>query len=162
MGGSVPKRSWLRMLAVIIVLVVVLVGVGIVFLNKYFAPLLRKQAVAMLSDRFDSEVEIRDFHASLFQLQVWGGGVVFRHHGRRDVPPLFTIAKFFGDVDLEDVFGWKWRIRKVKLDGLVIHVPPRDQRQFGNATIRGHEIPAAVDELICEDRKSTRLNSSHV
>lgn len=151
MSESVPRRKWLQLVALITAFVVVLIAIGIAALNKYFAPLLRKQAIAMLSDRFDSEVEIGDFHASLFQLQVWGGGVVFRHHGRTDVPPLFTIDKFFGDVDITDLFGRKWRIRKVKLDGLIIHVPPRDQRQFGNARIKGHEIPAAVDELICDN-----------
>ncbi|HZQ68538.1 MAG TPA: AsmA-like C-terminal region-containing protein [Terriglobales bacterium] len=154
------KTRWLRMLAVVTALVAVAVGIGILALNKYFAPLLRKQAIAMLSDRFSSEVEIEDFHASLFQLQVWGGGVVFRHHGRRDVPPLFTIGKFFGDVDLLDVFGLKWRIRKVKLDGLIIHVPPRDKRQFGNTKIRGHEIPAAVDELICDNAQLVLIPSN--
>src|SRR5690242_8973730 len=104
MGGSVPRRKWLQLMAVITAVVVLLVAIGIVALNKYFAPLLRKQAIAMLSDRFDSDVEIGDFHASLFQLQVWGGGLVFRHHGRTDVAPLFTIDKFFGDVDITDLF----------------------------------------------------------
>ena len=154
------KAKWLRMLAVIITLVIVIVAIGIAFLNKYFAPILRKQAIAMLSDRFDSEVEIKDFHASLFDLQVWGGGLTFRHHGRTDVPPLFTMDKFFGDVDIEDLFGKKWRIRKVKLDGLTINVPPRDQRQFGNARLRGHEIPAAVDELICDNAKLVLITSN--
>ena len=160
MSSSVSKRRRLRLLAVIVAVVAVLVGITILALNKYFEPALRKQAIAMLSDRFDSEVEIQDFHASLSQLQVWGGGIVFRHHGRTDVPPLFTIQNFFGDVDLEDLWGRKWRIRKVKLDGLIIHVPPRDKRQFGNARIRGHEIPAAVDELICDNAQLVLIPSN--
>src|SRR5690242_4041697 len=90
------SRRW------IIALVSVLgtIAAVVIWLGYHFSPILQRQAIAMLSDRFDSEIELEDFHASLWNLKIHGGGLVIRHHGRRDVPPLIRIDKFAADADL--------------------------------------------------------------
>ena len=115
-----------------------------------FNPLLRARALAMLSDRFESEVEIRDFNASLLPLGVDGGGLVLRLHGRKDVPPLITIQKFHADASLLGI--WRWHIRQVKVEGMRIQVPPREKEpEDAQAKGRKREIKVSVDEFISEN-----------
>jgi len=148
------SRRWL--IALLVVLAVI--AGAMIWLGRYFSPLLRKQAIIMLSNRFDSEVEIGDFHASLWNLQIQGGSLVIRHHGRRDVPPLITIDKFFADADLMEVFGKKWRIHKIKVQGLALQFPPRNQRD-GKVVVKGRDIPVAVDEFVADNTRLVLIPS---
>lgn len=147
------RRRWLIGALVLLLLI----AVAITVLAFQFESILKKQAIAMLSDRFSSQVEIRDFHASLWNLQISGTGLVLRHHGRTDVPPLITIDRFFADADLHDLYGNHWHIRKVKLDGLKLQIPPRDQR--ARQPMRMKEFKAAVDELICNNAELVLMTS---
>src|SRR5437868_1432129 len=148
------RRKWL--IGAVVFLVVIVAGLTI--LSFRFESILKKQAVAMLSDRFQSQVDIRDFHASLWNLQISGGGLVLRHHGRTDVPPLIMIDRFFADADLHDLYGNRWHIRKVRVDGLKLQIPPREKR-VENQPRRAREFKAAVDELICNDAQLVLMTS---
>src|SRR5262245_26463132 len=53
---------------------------------------LRHNLVATLSDRLDSEVELADLTLMLYPKPfVVGNGLLIRHHGRRDIPPLISV-----------------------------------------------------------------------
>lgn len=144
-----PKlRKW----SIIVFMVIAGVAVGVITLDREFSPLLRRQAVRMLSDRFDSEVEIRDFHASLWGLQVKGAGLTIRLHGRRDVPPLLSIDQFSADADILELLGKHWHIHKIEVEGLALQIPPKQERP-SNVSVKGHGIPVAVDELVAQNSR---------
>jgi hypothetical protein len=112
---------------------VVLAGVAIaavlfaVFLSHLtrLTPQVRERIVAALSDKFDSEVELADFQVSIFpRPEVWGSGLVIRHEGRRDVPPLITIRSFSAAASVVGLVGSPLHLRSVTLEGLDIYVPP--------------------------------------
>ena len=159
-SGKPRARNTRRLWLAVPVVILALIGAAIVWLHHYFSPLLRKQAIAMLSNRFDSEVEIADFHADLWNMQVHGGGLVIRHHGRRDVPPLITIDKFFADANLDEMFGKKWRIHKIRVQGLALQLPPRSPHDGNRISIKGHDIPVAVDEFVADNTQLVLIPSN--
>jgi hypothetical protein len=148
------SRRW------IIALVSVLgtIAAVVIWLGYHFSPILQRQAIAMLSDRFDSEIELEDFHASLWNLKIHGGGLVIRHHGRRDVPPLIRIDKFAADADLMELFGKKWHVHKIEVHGLQLAFPPKDKRE-GKIGVKGRDIPVAVDRFIADDTQLILISS---
>src|ERR1700683_3183780 len=84
-GGKRPIPRWVYAVAV---------GVGLILVGLILAaidarPWIHARALAMLRSRFQGQVEIADFHIAFFPIPtVTGRGVVVRHHGRTDVPPL--------------------------------------------------------------------------
>ena len=110
---------------------------------RRFEPYIKEQAVEYLKQRFDSEVELSSLTVALPRLSpvklVWsrgrgtiahveGNGVLLRHKGRRDLPPMFAMKSFHFEVDLGRVFDKVKYIDLVHLDGMEIHVPPKGDR----------------------------------
>ena len=144
--ASRSARGWWLLLVGIILLGIM----GALLVRWRLSPVLRERAIAMLSDRFESQVEIHDFHASLFPLGIDGAGLVLRHHGRTDVPPLITVGKFHADASLSSLF--RWHLRQVKVEGLQIQIPPRPPiQEEEKPTGKRREIKVSVDEFISDD-----------
>jgi len=132
-------------------------------------PIVRKKAIAMLENRFDSTVELRDLKVTLtHQVVVEGSDLVLHHHGRTDVPPLIEIHHFSGTVNWSIVFGRPFHIRQVHLDGLMIHIPPKEKRLPDTGPKKKRrDIPVIVDELISDNAELDLLpgdpkNDTHV
>jgi hypothetical protein len=88
-------------------------------------PGLRARLTAGLGERFDSQVELESLRVSVLpRLRVSGSGVVLRHKGRTDVPPLIEIASFSAEASLFGLVGRPLRLQRVHLDELEINVPP--------------------------------------
>jgi uncharacterized protein involved in outer membrane biogenesis len=58
-------------------------------------------------------------------VRVVGEGLVLRHRGRTDVPPLISIRKFYATAGWWGLLRSPARVERVRLEGLQIHVPPR-------------------------------------
>src|SRR5262245_57927091 len=100
---SSRRRRWLIVIGVCLVILVAIVVVTARAVAARFQPYIRQQAIQYLEDRFDSDVELADLRVSVpntsfFRLvmtrgrgahaRVEGEGIVLRHMGRRDVPPM--------------------------------------------------------------------------
>ncbi len=85
---------------------------------------LRERAVAALSRDLESEVSLDDLETSLRPTpRIVLRGLVVRHRGRRDVPPLLQIRLLTVDVSLT---GWRaHRLDRVNVEGMQIFIPPR-------------------------------------
>jgi hypothetical protein len=145
---ALRKAVW-----IVVVLTLLLVGAW-AFIKAHIGPIVRKKAIAMLEDRFDSTVELHGLNARWRGvITVDGDGVVLRHHGRTDVPPLIEIHQFSGTVNWSIIFGRPFHIQQVRLQGLVIHIPPKDKRPPSTNVPkkRKRDIPVIVDELIADD-----------
>lgn len=144
-----PK--WALILAGVLV---VLAVAGGILLSIYAEPYLRDRSEDMLSSRFHSDVQIRDFHIRIFpMLALSGGGIELRHHGRTDVPPLIAIEQFSASTNLWNIFfGKPWHIEKVTLKGLTIKIPPKEQRgklidSSSKSRRKGKNVQVKIDEL---------------
>src|SRR5215831_570540 len=112
-------------------------------LAKRFEPYIREQAILYLRQRFDSEVELTALRVQMPQTsplrlllnrgrgamaRVEGEGLLLRHKGRKDVPPMFAMKEFSFEVDLGTLFDTPKIVRLVTLDGMDINIPPKGQR----------------------------------
>ncbi len=149
-----PRITRFPRWAMIVFGVALLVGIGAgIFLAFYAKPYLHQKAEDVLSSRFHGDVDIQSFSVSLFPLTLQGSGIVLRHHGRTDVPPLIEIHDFSASASLWNIFGKPWHIKKVQITGLAIHVPPKDKRGklMSSSSKKPHDVPVKIDELIAEN-----------
>jgi hypothetical protein len=115
-------------LALLVVVAVVLLSVA-----TRLTPLVRERAIAALSERLQSQVELDAIQVAAFpRPAVIGSGLRIRHHGRSDVPPLLAIDSYSASAGLFGLVQSPMRLRTVELDGLVITIPPRDDDDAGN------------------------------
>ena len=147
-----PK--WVVIVAGTLILLALVAGI---LLKIYAEPILHQRAEDMLSSRFHSEVQIEGFHIDLFpQLRLAGSGVTIRLHGRTDVPPLISVHEFSGTANLWSIFGKPWHINTIRLKGLTIQIPPREQREgklfpMSSSGRKPKDVPVKIDELISDD-----------
>jgi hypothetical protein len=88
--------------------------------------------VRALNDRFDSETELATLQVSIFpRPEIYGTGLLIRHKGRRDVPPLITIKSFSASAGLVGLLFGPLHLHTVDLQGLEIRVPPGGLRKQG-------------------------------
>ncbi len=145
-----------RWVLVAIGIVLVLAVVAGALLKIYAEPILRQRAEDMLSSRFHSEVEIQEFHITLFpMLRLAGSGVSVRLHGRRDVPPLISVHDFSASTSFWSIFRKPWHINKIALKGLTIQIPPREMRQgklfpMSSSGRKPKDVQVHIDELISD------------
>ena len=116
-----PRRKWILMAAGLAALLVI----AVLTIPIALTPGLRARLTAALEERFDSDVELASLRVSMLpRLRVAGSGVVLRHRGRTDVPPLITIPAFSAEATLAGLLGQPLRLSRVYLEGLEINIPP--------------------------------------
>ena len=139
------KRAKLWLGGIVLFMLVVVAGsyVAASVIAKRFEPALRAQAIQYLQERFHSQVEIGALHINrpnmgVIQIllrhgrgaivAVEGQDISMRFGGDRSRPPLFAIKKLFFTVDLEVLVAPKKSVNFVSIDGMEIHIPPKDER----------------------------------
>lgn len=133
-----------------------MIGLALALLGFAIAPKLRQMArrrlQAYLETHFESSVEFSSLRVDLFpRVQVVVDGLVMRHKGRTDIPPLIQIGEVSFYADMLTLLGARHEVAKVRLDGLVIHIPPRIpggppliHRSSANLA---EEYPIVLDEI---------------
>jgi hypothetical protein len=106
--------------------------VGVAMLLPLSAEKARERFVAVLSDRLDAEVELQELRVHMLpSLRAEGRGLAIRHRGRRDVPPLISIAHFSAESGVTSLL--RRHIARVDLAGLDIQIPPDRNRNDAGA-----------------------------
>jgi uncharacterized protein involved in outer membrane biogenesis len=116
-------RKWLIAGGIALLLLVVVAGV---LLGPAMHSFVRERTQKALQTHFASTVEFSDFDVSLFpRLRVTITGLVLRHKGRTDIPPLIQVKTVSMYAQLPELLRPRPHISFVQLDGLQIHTPPR-------------------------------------
>jgi AsmA-like C-terminal region len=116
-------RRWLMVVAVA---VVVFVGMLCAFAPAVKS-IVRKRTEAYLKARFQSDIEFSHFEVFLFpHVSVTMDGLALRLRGRTDVPPLIQIQHVKFTASISGMLRNRFTIRSVELDGLQIHMPPKE------------------------------------
>ncbi len=159
MSDSTIKWGRTAVLVVVSLLVVattVLIVTGIHLSNPY----LQKKVVEMLGEKFHANVELKDFHVYLFPgARITGSGLVLRHEGRTDVPPLISIDEFSAQTGILGLLGKPWKIQQVKLKGLAIQIPPPAQRRKPDWS-KARDMPILIHEIVSNDAELRLLPKS--
>src|SRR5690242_14273098 len=134
------RRGWVAAGVILAALVAILAS-----LITRVTPHVRDAAVDALNDRFDSQTELATLQVSIFpRPEVSGTGLVIRHKGRRDVPPLITIKSFSASAGLVGLLWGPLHLHTVDLEGLQIHVPPGGLKSQGMGLPKRDQADAAT------------------
>jgi AsmA-like C-terminal region len=125
---------------------------------------LRPATIELLERRFDSRVQLKTLRVVFTPwLSIQGEGLVLRHQGRTDIPPLISIHQFTISAGLRGL--WDRSVARVHLDGLEIMIPPRRGADMPAITKPAVGQPAAdpdndlhVGELVAENSLLTILS----
>jgi hypothetical protein len=116
-------RKWILAGVVAVLLVLVVAGI---LLGPTLHTFIRARTQKVLETHFASSVEFSDFDVTLFpRLRVTITGLVLRHKGRTDIPPLVQVKTVSMYAQLPELLRPRPYISFVQLDGLQIHTPPR-------------------------------------
>jgi hypothetical protein len=156
------RKKWLIGIGGIAVTVLVALSVAAYVLAKRVEPSVRTQVMSYLQSRFDSEVELAALRVRVPRFlpvqavfrrgrgvfaKVEVDGVLLRHKGRRDLPPMFSMKKVSFDVDLGTLFDEMKVVRLVTIDGMEINVPPKGERpQLGAGADKKGDQSERVEE----------------
>ena len=137
------KKKWLIGTAAVFALGLVALSIVAYIFSIRFEPYIREQAILYLQQRFESEVELAGLRVRMPRMsplrlllangrgafaRVEGEGVVMRHRGRTDVPPMFLMKQFSFEVDLSTLFSPVKIVQFVTIDGMEINIPPKGER----------------------------------
>lgn len=112
---------------------------------------LRREVIATLSDRLESEVELASIDLQLFpRLRISGSGLILRHRRRLDVP-LIAVRTFHVTANVRGLL--KKRIANVTLEGLEIQIASgrRDEASApASATVAGLERRTGRSQILID------------
>ncbi len=111
----------------------------------------RNWIVKVLEQRFQSEVQLKDFHVSAFpNMEVSGEGLTIYYRDRPDVAPMIQVRKFSFELGWWSIFQRPHRVRHVHVQRMVITVPPK--RTIPASPIEAKQLLAATaSEIECDD-----------
>jgi hypothetical protein len=115
-------RKWIIIFGVVFLLfLITMYGVA-----PRIHTMVRNRTERILQTHFESKVEFSDFEVSLLpRVHLTIAGLVMRHKGRTDIPPLIQVREVSMYANLLSLLRIKPRISFVQLNGLQIHTPPR-------------------------------------
>lgn len=116
----------------------------------------RSRTQNYLEQRFKSSVQFNDFHAALYpRIHIVIDGIVMRHKGRTDIPPLVQISALTMDGNFWDIVSAHPIVSHVDLKGLIINTPPR--QPGGKPLIHGTDadlskkFPVTISKITADE-----------
>jgi hypothetical protein len=122
-----------------------------------FPPLNREWVVATLEERYQCDIELKSFNASFFPaVRIAGEGLVLKRRDRANLPPVASIRKFSVSGDWLGLLRRPRHLGQVRLEGLVIVVPPRrsqaqGKQEFQLSKKERQVSPFVLDEVFADD-----------
>jgi hypothetical protein len=119
----------LWIVSILLILIIAAVIAANIFLHRA-GPALKAKVVETLSTRFDSRVELDQFHATFLRgFQVSGSGLKLYPNHLDMTDPLIQVDRFsFRVYDWHQLLHTPLVIDRVQVSGLNIHLPPKSQR----------------------------------
>lgn len=146
-------RGWKIFLVVCGVLVIAAI-IAIQYAIHRADPILRARVIQSLSTRFDSQVELGDFHVTVAKgLGVEGRDLSLHSNLYPGLPPQISLKHFSFRVGILDLFRSPMHVGQVKLDGLSVKIPPKDKRSAMPSAKKGHgsKVDFVIDRIVCDD-----------
>jgi hypothetical protein len=133
-------------------IIILIVGWGV------SAPLLsriaRARIISALEENFASRLDVKTLDVSVFpRVAVLGEGLTFHLRDRPEVPPLFTIRKFTVRANILGLLAR--HVSSVKLEGLDIHIPPREEKPQQHNEKNPPRV--VIDEIVADGTMLTTL-----
>lgn len=137
--------------------VVSVVAATVAIMVARFEPVARDYVISALQERYRSEVSLGNLEISLFpEVHATGKNLVLRLRDQPDGPPLIVVRRLMIDARFFGFFRNPKRIRKVTLEGLEIHIPPKRNRDQASGNI-ARIAPFVLDEVTADGAKLVTL-----
>jgi len=154
---SGTRRVW-RWVGVSALLAVIALAVVAQVMLHRAAPILKGRVIETLRTRFNSRVELDEFDVSLLNgLAAEGKGLrIFAPDNvvaAGATAPLFAVDHFTFHANLVGLFVRPMHVGTVEVEGLVIDVPPKRERQAETAPHPKGKIKIVVDEIVCTNSR---------
>lgn len=114
----------LKIASGIVLALIAISGVGMAIALRQLEPRLREWVKTSLSESLQSQIELGGVHLNFLPLTLTARDLVVRHRGRTDIPPLIVVSSF--TVDLQLMHMWSSTVEHVRVDGMEVHIPPKD------------------------------------
>ncbi len=133
------------------------VAAGLFLLSLRLDPIVRGRVVQALAARFDADVRLASLHVSLFPSpRVTAEGLALRHKGwDPSQKPFIGVRKFTAYTGYGLLFGPVKRVTNIRLEGLVIDLPPNDRGKMKQGMV-GHpkrgenRFPFVIEEIVAD------------
>ena len=144
-------------------------------------PYARQTAIRYLSERFDSDVELQSLRVRLPQTSMWrivltrgkgsivhveGEGLSMRLRATQARISLFSARRFSADVKLDSLWRPPAIVTSVIVDGMEIHVPPRNHARAPHASVaapaNGANAPGVIFEKVVIRNAALELQPADV
>ncbi len=114
----------------LLVFVVIALGIAAQIALNRAEPMLRARVVETLATRFDSRVELEQFHVSVIRgFEVEGEGLRLYPRRFAATQPLIAVAKFYFRLSWLGILRTPMHVGDVTVEGMAINIPPKDQRR---------------------------------
>ena len=157
---SNQSKTRRRLLALIIVILGVPL-IAAVVLSVYLwrsSPFSREWVVQTLEKRYQCQVELKSFDVSFFpEVSVTGEGLALNRQGPSGPTPLASIRKFSASGNWLSLMRQPRHFGRVRLQGLVLVIPPRSKQAESNQPQREQRQPQTpttafvLDEILADD-----------
>jgi hypothetical protein len=149
------RPRWVHITAWIGFAVFLLFATAFIFFAIYFhraEPVLKQRVTQTLATRYDSRVDLATFTVSVWRgFEVTGTGLKLYPNHLQMQQPLFSAKKFTFRANWYDLLRSPMHIHLVRVTGLDIHLPPKQQRgNIPNPKGKGSQHPKmqiVVDHL---------------
>lgn len=154
------RRVW-KWIGIGLALALLVFIVAFTIALKRAEPILRGRVIKTLSTRFDSRVELDQFHVAVLRgFEVSGGGLRLYPNGVSMNGPVFALKTFSFHTGWLELLRSPTHVAEVQVSGLRIHLPPKDQRKQLHRDEKGEKnerkrekkgIRIVVDEILSTD-----------
>lgn len=139
---------------VLLSVMAILAGAAIIALPFVLSHFLRTNLTAFLQERFGSRVEIKGLQVMVLpHVYASAEDVVLRYKGRTDLPPLIVIHRLSISSSLRGLLKSPRHIDRIQIQGMQIHIPPKDNNQPQQANQPGKKFAPdiLVDDVVSDD-----------
>jgi hypothetical protein len=156
--SSSGYRRW-KLVGVILVILIVVAAVLIKVVIRRAQPIIRARVLQTLSERFKSKVDLSTLDVSVFRgLEVSGSGLNI--YGESDpnpnapgIQPLISLHQFHFHTGMRNLFRPTIHVDTVYVKGLVLNIPPKQERHEFSSMGLHKKLTVYVDQFICEDSR---------
>jgi hypothetical protein len=148
---SRPRRKW----PIVVGILVGLLAGLIVFVSiklRNIDDRVREWVVAQLQEKFHSDVELGDLHVRVLpDLGVVGEELTLRINNRKDLPPMFHVAKFSFNLGWTGILNAPHHISGIYVENMTITIPPRGEKRDKPPAPKKKFPDVTVDEIVIND-----------
>ncbi len=145
---SRPRRKWPYVVGIVVGLIAGLVIFVSVKLRN-IDDRVRDFVVEQLQQKFQSDVELGELHVRVLpDIGVTGEDLSIRLHNRKDLPPMFRVARFSFNLGWSGILEAPRRISGIYVENMTITIPPRGEKHEKPPALKKQLPEVVVDEIV--------------